>query len=228
MEKIDRFITGLLRWARTQPLLYRFTLGTRILLAVGFIPTGAVKMMGLRFAAGLGTDTQPGALFEMLYQSGYYWWFLGFTQVLAGLLILWERTSAVGAILFLAVISNIFLITISYEFNYTYVITLNMLLASIWLIFWEWHRIRNLFSINDVAPIEVAYLSLSGNIEKVIYGVGLFAGLAFFSILRGLPVPMSFTYVLLALCLVSFILAFVFGIRYRKKPALLPADKVMK
>ena len=68
---------------RANPILYRFALSTRLLLAMGFIPTGMVKLLGLRFTR-LGVDNPVGLLFETLYQGGgFYWRFLGAVQVCA-------------------------------------------------------------------------------------------------------------------------------------------------
>ena len=57
--------------ARSSGLLYRFTLATRILLAVGFIPTGMVKLLGRRFTT-MDPASDVGAFFEVMYQSGGY------------------------------------------------------------------------------------------------------------------------------------------------------------
>lgn len=214
MEAIDQLICKLLYWARRQPLLFRFTLGTRILLALGFIPTGFVKMMGMRFASNLDVSSGPGQFFELLYQSGHYWAFLGLAQVLAGVLILWKKTEAVGAIIFFAIISNIFFITISYDFSYTPVVSFSMLLASIWLIFWDWHRIRLLFMEtydNFYEQINHARPKLSGTLERAIYFIGFSAGLIFFAVLRGLVIPELIIYIVLAVCILSFLLAVVLG-----------------
>ena len=68
------------------PAAARLTLMSRILLAVAFIPTGSVKLMGERFTS-LGVNTSVGAFFEAMYQTGGYWRFLGLSQVLAGVLL---------------------------------------------------------------------------------------------------------------------------------------------
>lgn len=219
METIDQLICKLLHWARRQPILFRFTLGTRILLALGFIPTGFVKMMGMRFATNLDISGGPGAFFELLYQSGQYWVFLGLSQVLAGILILWKKTETIGAIIFFAIIINIFFITISYEFSYTPVVSFSMLLASIWLIFWDWHKIRLLFintSDTFYDQISLNRPTLSGTFERAIYIIGFSAGLVFFAVLRGLVIPEFTTYILLAACVLSFFMALILGIINRK------------
>lgn len=213
MKKIDQVICSFLVWARQNPLLFRFTLGVKILLALGFIPTGAVKVAGLRFATNLDITSGAGEFFEILYQSGYYWVFLGLAQVLAGLLILWERTAAIGSILFLAIISNIFFITISYDFNYTSVVSSLILLASLWLVFWNWHRIRCLFFTNSTPFLNVAQLNLSSNFEKTVYTTGFTAGLLFFTALRGWQLPIFLVYMLLIAMFLCFIVAILLGFK---------------
>lgn len=213
MKKIDLLLIQFLIWARAQPLLYRFTLGSRVLLAVAFIPTGMVKVLGMRFST-LGTEYQAGAFFEMLYQSGYYWQFLGATQVIAGVLILFERTAAFGSVMFLGIISNIYFITISYEFAYTSFVAFGMLLASIWVAIWNWHKIRYLFIGIQLQLIELPNLTLS-TAEKAVYLSGLISGLIVFSFLRGLIIPMPLFYIILLLMVISFIMSIILGIIYR-------------
>lgn len=226
MNKIDHFLQNVQFWIRSYSLLYRFTLGTRVLLAIGFIPTGLVKFLGYRFSA-MTMESEVGAFFEILYQSGLYWNFLGFAQILAGVMVLIPATSAVGAVLFFGIILNIFMITISYDFAYTPVITSQMLLASIWLILWDYDRFRSLLynrsmiSGNSVtkttsAEIKQAILpqhTLENSFERGVYITGAVAGLLFFGILRGLVVPSEFIFILLTVCIICFIAAIILGIR---------------
>ncbi len=55
----------------------------RYLVGFAFIPSGLIKVMGERFTA-IQTDNPVGYFFEALYQSGMYWNFLGWVQVIAG------------------------------------------------------------------------------------------------------------------------------------------------
>jgi len=213
MKKTDQIICCILIWARKKPLLFRFTLGVKILLALGFIPTGAVKVAGLRFATNLDITSGAGKFLEILYQSGYYWSFLGWAQVLAGLLILWERTAAIGSILFFALIANIFFITISYDFSYTPVVSSLIMLASLWLVFWEWHRIRYLFLTNSIPFLDLKQLNLSSTFEKAVYVIGFTSGLLFFTALRGLQLPIFLVYILLIVMVICFIIAILFGFK---------------
>lgn len=138
-------IDQLFLWIRSKPFFYRFTLFTRILLAAGFIPTGLVKALGERFT--LNSPEHPiGAFFEAMYQTGLYWRFLGLTQIVAGLLLLWPRYAHLGAGIFLGIITNIFVITVALDFNGTPIVTGLMLLAVLYLCLWDYHRFRPLLT----------------------------------------------------------------------------------
>ena len=75
---------------RRSIVLQRFTVLTRILLAMGFFPTGMIKVLGRPFTTA-GTDTQVGAFFDALHGSGVWWQFIGLAQVVACLLLLVPR-----------------------------------------------------------------------------------------------------------------------------------------
>lgn len=172
---------------RNNPILFRFTLGLRILLAIAFIPTGAIKLLGMRFTEQFhGHLRNPAPFFEALYHTGTYWKFLGATQVMAGLLILWHRTSLLGTVMFLAITSNILFIVLSYDFGLTVYVVCGMILSCLWLILWHWDRARSLFGAAPVRGLCAPSPKLSGNVEKGFYGMSLLSGLTFFSVLRGL------------------------------------------
>lgn len=215
IDAIDRFLLRFQRWIRSEPLLYRFTLGTRILLAIGFIPTGIVKVLGLPFTI-LGTETLTGAFFDTLYQSGLYWQFLGLAQVLAGIFMLFRATSAIGAVMFFGIILNIFLITVSYDFNFTSVVTGPMLLAATWLLFWDYDRLRGLLTRKPITEPIPSELSLSGTPERIVYLAGLTFGMILFGLLRGLPMPTGFEFILVPICLACLLIAAGFGVVHRK------------
>ena len=118
---------------------------TRYLLGGAFVFASLIKIKGHRFTMMPAVDApihSPERLFEALYQSGLYWQCLGFAQLVAGLLLLTQRYALLGALLFLPVIANVYAITISYDFGYTSVITGAMLLATVGLLAWDWHRLR--------------------------------------------------------------------------------------
>ncbi|HEU4478605.1 MAG TPA: DoxX family membrane protein, partial [Pyrinomonadaceae bacterium] len=103
-------------------LLKVFTVFTRILLALAFLPSGLTKVLGNRFTV-LGIDDPVGFFFEALYRTGFYWRFLGICQLTVALLLVIPRTSTLGALAYFPLILNIFVITVSMGFRGTPVIT---------------------------------------------------------------------------------------------------------
>jgi hypothetical protein len=129
-------------------LLQLAVIYTRYLIGGAFVFASLIKIKGHRFTQ-IPDDGghSVGHFFEMMYQSGLYWQFLGWTQLLAGLLLLTQRFAMLGAVLFLGIIANIFVITLSYDFAYTPVITGLMLLATVLLLLWDWNRLRVLLNL---------------------------------------------------------------------------------
>ena len=120
-----------------------FTWFTRILLAIAFLPSGYKKVAGLRFT-NMPVENPVGYFFEALYQTGFYWNFLGGVQLLAALLIVIPRTAFFGAILYLPVIVNIFVIVTAMGFIGTPYIVGMMLLANLYLLFYELPKLQRL------------------------------------------------------------------------------------
>ncbi len=117
---------------------------TRYLVGGAFVFASLIKIKGHRFTQMEGTVAghNPGYFFEMMYQSGLYWQFIGVAQCVAGLLLLTQRYALLGALAYVSIMANIFVITISYDFAGTPVITGLMLLAGLLLLAWDWNRLR--------------------------------------------------------------------------------------
>ena len=130
--------------ARRSRVLRAFTVFTRVVLALGFLPSGLTKVLGNRFTV-LGVDNPVGFFFEALYRSGFYWNFLGLCQLAAALFLLVPRTATLGALLYFPIILNIFVLTLSMHFTGTPFITGLMLLANIYLLCWDYDRLKCLF-----------------------------------------------------------------------------------
>ena len=211
-HRLDQLAGALQRWVRSRPVLYRLTLGTRVLLAVGFIPTGAVKLLGRRFTS-MSPESDIGLFFEALYRSGPYWRFLGLAQVVAGLLVLSRTTATLGALAFFAIMLNVFFITVSYDFRGTPVVTGLMLLATLYLLLWDYDRVRGLLGLGaEGAPESPPGPRLSGGLERGAYVAGLACGLALFSALRGLLVRQSWGVWLTLGCLLNLLVALFCGL----------------
>ena len=89
---------------------------TRFLLAFAFIPSGMKKVLGQRFT-NIGIEHPIGFFFEALYRSGMYWNFIGWGQIFAALLLMTQRFSTLGNIIYFFIISNICFITLSMHFT---------------------------------------------------------------------------------------------------------------
>jgi hypothetical protein len=126
-----------------------FVIYTRYLIGGAFVFASLIKIKGLRFTSTDGTNapiTDSLHLFETLYQSGLYWQFLGFGQLIAGFFLMTQRYSKLGAVAFYPIILNVFVITISYNFGFTFIITGLMLLANTLLLLWDWNSLRIFFN----------------------------------------------------------------------------------
>ena len=129
-----------------------FTIFLRYLIGSAFVFASIVKIQGLRFTSDSGAESPINSawhFFETMYASGLYWKFIGWGQFVAGLILMTQRWSTFGAVLFLPIITNIFIITLSYEFEGTPLITFLMLLANLYLLIWDWNKLKFLFSNNN-------------------------------------------------------------------------------
>ena len=133
-------------------LLQLAVIYTRYLVGGAFVFASLIKIKGHRFTQMDGTmgGHNPGYFFEMMYQSGLYWQFIGVAQCVAGLLLLTQRYALLGALAYVSIMANIFVITISYDFRGTPIITGLMLLAGLLLLAWDWNRLRVVVNLSTV------------------------------------------------------------------------------
>lgn len=118
-----------------------FTAFARVLLAIGFIPPSYKKIIHEPFTS-LPDSNPVGHYFNALYQTGFYYEFLGWGQMIAAILLLFPRTAHLGALLFLPIIANIAVLTASVGFQGTWIITIFMTLAALYLVAWEYDRLK--------------------------------------------------------------------------------------
>ncbi len=100
--------------------------------------------MGKRFTQ-ISTDNPIGFFFEGLCQSGFYWNFIGWAQVVAALLLMTQCFATLGAIIFFFIVSNIWIINISLHFSGTWVITSLLVPAVIMLLVWDYDKWKYIF-----------------------------------------------------------------------------------
>jgi uncharacterized membrane protein YphA (DoxX/SURF4 family) len=229
MGRLDAVLLAWHRRARSYVVLYRFTLATRLLLAVGFIPTGMVKVLGRRFTT-MSPEYPIGAFFEILYQSGPYWHFIGWAQVIAGLCVLVPATATLGALLFFPIMLNIFVITHSYDFNFTPVVTGLMLIANVYLLCWDYDRLRGIFGVGLDAADSHSRISKSrlGRVEWIVYVVGGGSALSFLLNERLDLFPRPWNLWPLLVGLLSACVAMVYGWTFRNRRIGMPDPHVTR
>jgi hypothetical protein len=116
------------------------TIYVRYMIGFAFVFASFVKIKGERFTSIPATEP-VGYFFEAMYQSGFYWNFLGWSQLIAGSLLMTQRFASFGALVFFPIILNVFMITHSVDFGSgTPVITSLMLLGTVYLIAWDYKR----------------------------------------------------------------------------------------
>jgi uncharacterized membrane protein YphA (DoxX/SURF4 family) len=126
-----------------------FAIFCRIMLALAFIISGIVKISGERFASGLPVNNPMGHYLEALHQTGYYYTFIGITQVLIALLLLIPRTALLGALLYFPIILNICILAYAVRFEGTRIATF-MVLANLYLLCWDFNRLKYLLPLKQV------------------------------------------------------------------------------
>ncbi len=128
---------------------------TRYLLGYAFIHGSIPKIMNERFTT-IPIDNPVGFFFEGMYQSGYYWQFLGWAQLISGLLLVFQRFSTLGALVYFPIILNIFIITAALHFTGTPYITGLMLFGTLCLLIWDYDKLKYLL-FPDTKSFSVSY-----------------------------------------------------------------------
>ncbi|TCI95040.1 hypothetical protein [Tenacibaculum sp. M341] len=189
-----------------------FIIFLRYLMGFAFVFNSIKKIKGNRFTTESGAENPIDSawhFFETLYESGIYWKFLGLGQLIAGLLLITQRYAKLGAVMFFPIMANIFVITISYDFRYTYVVTALMLLANILLLLWDWNTLKVLINLKPTVS----------NIKRLEdHKVWSIIGLTYLScyFIAALIANDNAAYILLLSFAAISIFGFVFGIRNRK------------
>jgi uncharacterized membrane protein YphA (DoxX/SURF4 family) len=131
--------------ARGVRALGRFAWSVRVLLAAAFLPSGLVKVLGLPFTRLDPRTSEVGRLFAALeHDFGALYPFIGACQLAAAVLLLVPRTALVGALVHLPITAGIVVITTTVGFRGTWLIAWLMLLGVVFLVCWDWHRVKAL------------------------------------------------------------------------------------
>ena len=134
---MDQFVRRL----HSEKMLVYFYWTIKILLGLGFVLSGPRKLPGVKFTQ-LPITNPVGLFFEGMYVTGFYWNFIGYYQILVGLILMTRWWQALSPLLILPVTVNIFLVSVSLEMRGTPVITGLMLLGDLFLMVWHWEKYK--------------------------------------------------------------------------------------
>ena len=129
---------------RKNRFVNRGVINLRYAIGLGFIPSGLVKVLDKPFT----NPENTGIFAEFLHTfhaTGFYYNTVGFFQMLAGVLLITQRFASLGAFLFLPIIFNISVLTLSTIGSLTPLIASLMLLGSLFLLFWDLPKWINIF-----------------------------------------------------------------------------------
>lgn len=162
--------------AKSDQWFRNFAVFCRVALAASFIPSGLVKIMGERFAAGLPSNNPLGHYFDALLLTGYYYTFIGVVQIITAIFLLIPRTALLGALMYFPIILNICVLTYATRFAGTRLNSM-MLLASLFLLCWDYDRLKYILPFK---PYETAIPVLKkplGDRLRVLFFGGSFVAL---------------------------------------------------
>lgn len=164
--------------AKSDKLFQRFAVFCRVALAASFLPAGFVKIMGERFAEGLPHNNPLGHYFDALLLTGYYYTFIGITQIITAILLLIPRTALLGALMYFCMIVNICVLTYATRFDGTRIVTM-MVLACLYLLIWDFDRLKHILPFKQSEEPPRMIKKPLGNRLRIIFFGACIAVLAF-------------------------------------------------
>jgi len=131
----------LLKNYRDKSFFKLFYWAIRIGMGLTFIISGLRKLPGVKFTI-LPESNPVGAYFAAMHELGFYWNFIGYFQIVIGVLIFFNRFVVLSSLLMMPVTVNIFLVSIALNMTGTPIITSMMVLGNLWLLFWHYENYR--------------------------------------------------------------------------------------
>lgn len=109
-----------------------------------FIISGLRKLPGVKFTE-LPIDDPVGSYFNAMHETGFYWNFIGYFQIVIGIMIFFNRFVVISSLLMMPVTLNIFLISIALNMKGTPIITSLMVAGNLILLMWHYENYRSVF-----------------------------------------------------------------------------------
>lgn len=186
---------------------HKIIVAIRIFLGLIFLGAGMSK---LYFEHSFPGIIGPVWLEERLAEHGLgmYARFIAGSQVIAGLLLLTQRFATLGAIITFPLILNIFMVTVSLEWQGTPYVNAFFLLLNVWLLVYDYHKLK--FIITD-QPQELKAIALKRTSVKAdkIWALAV-TGIV-------VSIPLSYQSLQLAWVLCGLMIILIIWNQFRKK-----------
>jgi uncharacterized membrane protein YphA (DoxX/SURF4 family) len=141
---------GMHYWLRVVLRYYLFY--QLVLYGIGMIIKTQFPQEGLsRLVQPYGESSPMGLAWTFLGHSYGYNMFMGIAEVLAGVLMLWRRTTTLGSLLAIAVMANVFAVNLFYDVPVK-LLSGHMLLMALALLTGDIKRVIDFFILNRAAP----------------------------------------------------------------------------
>lgn len=133
-----------------------FRLALRLALGTTMLSYGVAKAVPLQMGYGpslsrlvepYGNFSPMGVLWSSMAASPAYQSFTGCTEILGGVLLLLPQTALLGAVVSFAVALQIFVLNMAFDVPVK-LFSFHLILLSLFLIFPDWKRLRNVFLLN--------------------------------------------------------------------------------
>lgn len=150
---------------RKEQLLDLTILSIRLLLAIIFISYGTAKLFGGQFGnlteKELATPVRDLSLFKVawyLFDHQPFKIFIGISQIVASLMLLYNRTMVIGALMLIPIIANILIIDLTimpygFKIAFSFRLTAYLCYIGLLLLYYKKHLIPVCSTIVNIKPI---------------------------------------------------------------------------
>jgi len=160
-------------------LFYWFKVILRVFLFLAMLLYGLVKIFKGQFAdpslelllQPVGNMSPMGLAWTFMGHSFAYSFFIGFAEVLGGVLLLYRKTLTLGSIIIIGVMTNVVVMNFTYDIPVK-LFSIHIVLMALVLLLADRHRVMNVFFKNKTAE-RVNYFvpSMNAILKKVISGI---------------------------------------------------------
>ncbi len=140
------------------------TIAFRYLAGSAFVYAGIAKIDETVIIPDSGINASANTayhFFRTMFQSGLYWHFIGWSQLLVGFLLMSQVFSTAGAVAFLPIMLSIFILSLSFESVIVPGFTFLLLLGNIYLLLWDWSKIKFI-----ILPAPQTYIDTNTEFSK--------------------------------------------------------------